>query len=231
MWWLYCHTVLSFDFFFESAGSAGFLIQDVVRLLFDKREDKECFFGSGSCVDSPNAWPREVRTRSRKNFSEFPLFHLSSRMCRFSSSRVTGLGGRLLWWPETEIIDDDENPGPFRPLIFPLFKVGDIGMCRKREFDVDRPVTCFVRDVDLERKRFDLGEHTEHESSVQLTELFDGDLDTYLKKIKYKSQKYNIGYCRLIIFLQCRVYILYVLLSMKQRTCRYSLRLRFHMKL
>lgn len=54
-----------------------------------------------------------------------------------------------------------------------------MGMCRKREFDVDRPVTCLVRDVDLERKRFDLGEHTEQDSSVQLTELFDGDLDTY----------------------------------------------------
>lgn len=52
-------------------------------------------------------------------------------------------------------------------------------MFRNREFDVDRPVTCLAPDVDLERNRFTLGEHTEHESSVQLTELFDGDRDTY----------------------------------------------------
>lgn len=55
---------------------------------------------------------------------------------------------------------------------------GDDGMCRKRELEFDRPGIC-PRDVDLERKRFALGEHTEHESSVQLTELFDGDLETY----------------------------------------------------
>lgn len=30
--------------------------------------------------------------------------------------------------------------------------------------------------IHLERNRLDFGEHTEHESSVQLTELFDGDL-------------------------------------------------------
>lgn len=64
-------------------------------------------------------------------------------------------------------------------MIFPLCEDGESGICREREFDVDRTGTCLVRDVDLERKRFVLGEHTEHESSVQLTVLFDGDLVTY----------------------------------------------------
>lgn len=49
-------------------------------------------------------------------------------------------------------------------------------MCREREFDDDRTVPCIVREADLERPRFAFGEQTEHESSVQLTELFDGDL-------------------------------------------------------
>lgn len=52
-----------------------------------------------------------------------------------------------------------------------------------------------VRDVDLDRPRFVFGEHTEHESSVQLTELFDGDLVTYgfklRNKIMIKKKCYN----------------------------------------
>lgn len=84
--------------------------------------------------------------------------------------------------------DDDENGvGPFLPFNFPVCVDGD-GICREREFDVRMVATavavgpvcvrCDVRcvDVDRERPRFDFGEHTEHESSVQLTELFDGDL-------------------------------------------------------
>lgn len=59
-------------------------------------------------------------------------------------------------------------------MTFPLCGDGDNGICREREFD-----DCvMVRDVDLDRPRFVFGEHTEHESSVQLTELFDGDLVT-----------------------------------------------------
>lgn len=50
------------------------------------------------------------------------------------------------------------------------------GICRDRAFDVWTVGPCAVRDVDRERPRFVFGEHTEHESSVQLTELFDGDL-------------------------------------------------------
>lgn len=46
--------------------------------------------------------------------------------------------------------------------------------------DVERAGACLEREVDLERPRFTFGEHTEHESSVQLTELFDGDLVTCL---------------------------------------------------
>lgn len=46
------------------------------------------------------------------------------------------------------------------------------------------PVDPCVRDVDRERPRFCFGEQTEHESSVQLTELFDGDRVAYKNHIK-----------------------------------------------
>lgn len=84
-------------------------------------------------------------------------------------------------------MDDEENPGPFRPLTFPLCSEGDRGKCRERKFDDDCIGTCLEREVDLERPRFVFGEHTEQESSVQLTELFDGDLVTYL--LDYSKQK------------------------------------------
>lgn len=56
-------------------------------------------------------------------------------------------------------------------------------MCRGREFVVEfvGRMAC-ERDVDRERPRFVFGEHTEHESSVQLTELFDIDLVAYKRK-------------------------------------------------
>lgn len=78
-----------------------------------------------------------------------------------------------------DVDDADENVvGPFRPLTFAVCEDGD-GICRVREFAVRMAAgaagAC-VRDVDRDRPRFVFGEHTEHESSVQLTELFDIDL-------------------------------------------------------
>lgn len=75
-------------------------------------------------------------------------------------------------------VADENVDGPFRPLTLAACDAGD-GMCRDRELDVRlivAAVPCVCGDVDRERPRFVFGEHTEHESSVQLTELFDIDL-------------------------------------------------------
>lgn len=82
-----------------------------------------------------------------------------------------------------DVDDVDENvDGPFRPFTFAACVDGD-AMCRGREFVVEfvGRMAC-ERDVDRERPRFVFGEHTEHESSVQLTELFDIDLVAYKRK-------------------------------------------------
>lgn len=72
-----------------------------------------------------------------------------------------------------DVDDVDENvDGPFRPFTFAVCDDGD-AIGRDLEFDVRMAVG--PRDVDRERPRFVFGEHTEHESSVQLTELFDID--------------------------------------------------------
>lgn len=74
-----------------------------------------------------------------------------------------------------DVDDVDENvDGPFRPFTFAVCDDGGDAICRDREFDV-RMAAVGPRDVERERPRFVFGEHTEHESSVQLTELFDID--------------------------------------------------------
>lgn len=90
-----------------------------------------------------------------------------------------------------DVDDVDENVvGPFRPLTFAACVDGD-GICRDREFDVRMAAGTCVRDVDRERPRFVFGEHTEHESSVQLTELFDIDLvacNAYIQILSFKQR-------------------------------------------
>lgn len=76
-----------------------------------------------------------------------------------------------------DVDDADANAdGPFRPFTFAVAPCDDgDAMCRGRVFEFVVRMAC-ERDVDRERPRFVFGEHTEHESSVQLTELFDIDL-------------------------------------------------------